>query len=73
MQINDSSTLIDFLTKIFFSKQDDIIPENVRKTIEEEEKNKEMEDLYLPPRRKNMNQNNSDLSKFYADSFSFFS
>ncbi|XP_050554686.1 chromodomain-helicase-DNA-binding protein 1 isoform X3 [Spodoptera frugiperda] len=37
---------------------DDIIPENVRKTIAEQEKNKEMEDLYLPPRRKNLQSNN---------------
>ncbi|XP_050681248.1 chromodomain-helicase-DNA-binding protein 1 isoform X2 [Leptidea sinapis] len=41
---------------------DDIIPENVRKTLEEEEKNKEMEDLYLPPRRK-AQQNNADGSR----------
>ncbi|XP_041975672.1 chromodomain-helicase-DNA-binding protein 1 isoform X1 [Aricia agestis] len=39
---------------------DDIIPENVRKNIAEQEKNKEMEDLYLPPRRKNLQQNNAD-------------
>ncbi|CAK1602096.1 unnamed protein product [Parnassius mnemosyne] len=39
---------------------DDIIPENVRKNIEEQEKSKEMEDLYLPPRRKNMQANNDD-------------
>lgn len=44
--------------------QDDIIPENVRKTIEEQEKTKEMEDLYLPPRRKNMQQNSAESSKF---------
>ncbi|XP_063395303.1 chromodomain-helicase-DNA-binding protein 1 isoform X1 [Cydia fagiglandana] len=42
---------------------DDIIPENVRKTIAEEEKNKEMEDLYLPPRRKNLQNNNSAESR----------
>lgn len=36
----------------------------MRKTIAEEEKNKEMEDLYLPPRRKNMQQNNADASEF---------
>lgn len=29
---------------------DDIIPERLRKKVEEEEKSKEMEDLYLPPR-----------------------
>ncbi|XP_049876715.1 chromodomain-helicase-DNA-binding protein 1 isoform X2 [Pectinophora gossypiella] len=42
---------------------DDIIPENVRKTIAEQEKNKEMEDLYLPPRRKNLQQNNADTKR----------
>ena len=31
---------------------DDIIPENFRRVVEDEEKAKEMEDLYLPPRRK---------------------
>lgn len=31
---------------------DDIIPEDYRKIVENEEKTKEMEDLYLPPRRK---------------------
>uniref|UniRef100_A0A1B0FRK9 Chromodomain-helicase-DNA-binding protein 1 n=1 Tax=Glossina morsitans morsitans TaxID=37546 RepID=A0A1B0FRK9_GLOMM len=31
---------------------DDIIPEDYRKIVEDEEKAKEMEDLYLPPRRK---------------------
>ncbi|XP_055908195.1 chromodomain-helicase-DNA-binding protein 1 [Eupeodes corollae] len=31
---------------------DDIIPEDFRHTIQSEERNKEMEDLYLPPRRK---------------------
>ncbi|XP_055853266.1 chromodomain-helicase-DNA-binding protein 1 [Episyrphus balteatus] len=31
---------------------DDIIPEDFRNTIQSEERNKEMEDLYLPPRRK---------------------
>ncbi|CAH0562488.1 unnamed protein product [Brassicogethes aeneus] len=41
---------------------DDIIPENMRKKIEEDEKSKEMEDLYLPPRlRKTLQQiNNSE-------------
>ncbi|KAI5640605.1 hypothetical protein NE865_07150 [Phthorimaea operculella] len=39
---------------------DDIIPENVRKEIAEQEKNKEMEDLYLPPRRKNQNNSAED-------------
>lgn len=36
----------------------------MRKVIAEEEKNKEMEDLYLPPRRKNMQQS-ADDSKCY--------
>ncbi|XP_073823256.1 chromodomain-helicase-DNA-binding protein 1 [Musca autumnalis] len=31
---------------------DDIIPEDFRKIVENEERSKEMEDLYLPPRRK---------------------
>lgn len=31
---------------------DDIIPEDFRRVVESEEKAKEMEDLYLPPRRK---------------------
>lgn len=35
---------------------DEIIPEMLRKTVENEEKNKEMEDLYLPPRRKMLQQ-----------------
>lgn len=34
----------------------EIIPEILRKTVENEEKNKEMEDLYLPPRRKMLQQ-----------------
>lgn len=38
---------------------DEIIPEDMRKKVEEEEKNKEMEDLYLPPRsRKTLQQIN---------------
>lgn len=37
---------------------DEIIPENMRKAIEEQAKNKEMEDLYLPPRRKTLQQIN---------------
>lgn len=35
---------------------DDIIPENFRKVVEEQERSKEMEDLYLPPRRKTQQQ-----------------
>lgn len=37
---------------------DDIIPERLRKAVENEERNKEMEDLYLPPRRKTLQQIN---------------
>lgn len=43
---------------------DEIIPERLRKRVEEEEKNKEMEDLYLPPRSRKtlqqINQSDSD-------------
>jgi chromodomain-helicase-DNA-binding protein 1 len=31
---------------------DEIIPENLRRKIEQEERNKELEDLYLPPRQR---------------------
>lgn len=42
---------------------DEIIPEKLRKRVEEEEKNKEMEDLYLPPRsRKTLQQINQSES-----------
>ncbi|KAJ8926869.1 hypothetical protein NQ314_020720 [Rhamnusium bicolor] len=42
---------------------DEIIPEKLRKKVEEEEKNKEMEDLYLPPRsRKTLQQINQSES-----------
>lgn len=42
---------------------DEIIPENLRKKVEEEEKSKEMEDLYLPPRsRKTLQQINQSES-----------
>lgn len=42
---------------------DEIIPERLRKRVEEEEKNKEMEDLYLPPRsRKTLQQINQSES-----------
>lgn len=37
---------------------DDIIPERLRKAAEDQERNKEMEDLYLPPRRKTLQQIN---------------
>lgn len=41
--------------------QDDIIPEDFRKAVQEEEKTKEMEDLYLPPRsRKTLQQSQND-------------
>ncbi|CAG9759544.1 unnamed protein product [Ceutorhynchus assimilis] len=43
---------------------EEIIPENLRKKVEEEEKNKEMEDLYLPPRsRKTLQQINQSDSE----------
>lgn len=43
---------------------DDIIPETLRKRVEEEERNKEMEDLYLPPRsRKTLQQINQSESE----------
>ncbi|RLU23404.1 hypothetical protein DMN91_003608 [Ooceraea biroi] len=42
----------------------EIIPENFRKKVEEEEKSKEMEDLYLPPRsRKTLQQINQSEGK----------
>ncbi|XP_044766089.1 chromodomain-helicase-DNA-binding protein 1 [Coccinella septempunctata] len=42
---------------------DEIIPEKMRKKVEEEEKSKEMEDLYLPPRsRKTLQQINQTES-----------
>uniref|UniRef100_A0A1I8PFM6 Chromodomain-helicase-DNA-binding protein 1 n=1 Tax=Stomoxys calcitrans TaxID=35570 RepID=A0A1I8PFM6_STOCA len=47
---------------------DDIIPENFRKIVENEEKSKEMEDLYLPPRRKTTaNQGDKKSKKGQAD------
>lgn len=39
---------------------DDIIPENFRKIVENQERVKEMEDLYLPPRRKTAAVNQAD-------------
>ncbi|XP_070132816.1 chromodomain-helicase-DNA-binding protein 1 isoform X1 [Drosophila bipectinata] len=39
---------------------DDIIPEGYRKVIEDQERAKEMEDLYLPPRRKTAAANQAD-------------
>lgn len=42
---------------------DEIIPEKLRKKVEEEERSKEMEDLYLPPRsRKTLQQINQSES-----------
>ncbi|XP_066248842.1 chromodomain-helicase-DNA-binding protein 1 isoform X1 [Euwallacea similis] len=42
---------------------EEIIPERLRKKVEEEERNKEMEDLYLPPRnRKTLQQINQSES-----------
>ncbi|XP_055634579.1 chromodomain-helicase-DNA-binding protein 1 isoform X2 [Toxorhynchites rutilus septentrionalis] len=37
---------------------DEIIPQNYRKLVEAEERNKELNDLYLPPRRKTLQQLN---------------
>lgn len=37
---------------------DDIIPQNYRELVEAEERNKELSDLYLPPRRKTLQQLN---------------
>ncbi|XP_060646397.1 chromodomain-helicase-DNA-binding protein 1 isoform X2 [Drosophila nasuta] len=42
---------------------DDIIPEGFRKVIEDQERAKEMEDLYLPPRRKTTAANKNDAGK----------
>lgn len=39
---------------------DDIIPEDFRRVVENEEKAKEIEDLYLPPRRKTAANNQND-------------
>lgn len=53
--------------RLIYLFQDDIIPENYRKKVEEEEKAKEMEDLYLPPRSRKtlqqINQSDSDNDK----------
>lgn len=46
---------------------DQIIPENYRKIIENEEKNKEMEDLYLPPRRQVINKKDKCDSDGHSD------
>ncbi|XP_070142575.1 chromodomain-helicase-DNA-binding protein 1 isoform X4 [Drosophila kikkawai] len=42
---------------------DDIIPEGFRKVIEDQERAKEMEDLYLPPRRKTATAANQSEAK----------
>lgn len=42
---------------------DDIIPEDFRKVIEDQERAKEMEDLYLPPRRKSAAANKNETGK----------
>lgn len=48
--------------------QDEIIPEDIRQKVEEEEKAKEMEDLYLPPRsRKTLQQIQSQQSDDEGD------
>ncbi|XP_030376644.1 chromodomain-helicase-DNA-binding protein 1 [Scaptodrosophila lebanonensis] len=42
---------------------DDIIPEGYRKIIEDQERAKEMEDLYLPPRRKTATANQNEAAR----------
>lgn len=56
---NTTTTQVDEESKDW----DEIIPETLRKKVEEEEKSKEMEDLYLPPRsRKTLQQINQSES-----------
>lgn len=44
--------------------QDEIIPEDFRSKVDEEEKQKEMADLYLPPRkRKTVNQTGQKVGR----------
>ena len=44
---------------MYFDEQDEIIPENFRAKVEQEEKAKELADSYLPPRsRKTLQQIN---------------
>ena len=45
------------------SPQDDIIPSDLREKVEAEEKQKEMEDLYLPPRSRKTVQVGADLAR----------
>lgn len=65
--------LFSLSSAIYF--QEEIIPENYRQKVAEEEKAKEMEDLYLPPRSRKtlqqINQSESDgkiflLSFYYS-------
>lgn len=57
--INTTNNTLDDESKDW----DEIIPEKLRKKVEDEEKSKEMEDLYLPPRsRKTLQQINQSES-----------
>lgn len=54
---------MNIINKLFFFKAE-IIPENFRAKVEEAERSKEMEDLYLPPRsRKTLQQLNEKENK----------
>lgn len=55
--------IILIVDTLYFIIQDEIIPETYRQKVEEEERAKEMEDLYLPPRsRKTLQQINQSES-----------
>ena len=41
---------MSFPTETVICRQEDIIPSDLREKVEAEERQKEMEDLYLPPR-----------------------
>lgn len=65
MKVSSIEILVVFYSSlssaIYF--QEEIIPENYRQKVAEEEKAKEMEDLYLPPRsRKTLQQINQSES-----------
>lgn len=77
MKVSSIEILVVFYSSlssaIYF--QEEIIPENYRQKVAEEEKAKEMEDLYLPPRSRKtlqqINQSESDgkiflLSFYYS-------
>lgn len=77
MKVSSIDILVVFYSSlssaIYF--QEEIIPENYRQKVAEEEKAKEMEDLYLPPRSRKtlqqINQSESDgkiflLSFYYS-------